>query len=149
MLDTDRFDDHAPSETLRPLVVLALEDSELYARLAYELTAFGFNVAVPVDEGRPPVVDGSAPDVIIVMLSARTGSGREWAQIFRDDGRFRGVPMVALAANVDRATRDLARRLGCAAVCLTTCSGDVLANGVRAVLGRSRVVEGLSNHCHA
>jgi DNA-binding NarL/FixJ family response regulator len=46
------------------------------------------------------------------------------------------VPIVAVAAEVGAATRDRARREGCAAVCLNTCPPDVLASGLRAVLER-------------
>jgi|SRR5579862_8057767 len=143
-----RVDDQLPLEPLRPQVMLALEDTALRARLAYELTAFGFNVALTDIEERRPLSDDDTPDVIIVHLSARPGSGYESGRPFRDAARFRGVPVVAVAADVDGATRDLARRLGCAAVCLSTCSGDVLARGVRAVLDRPGSVEGVATHCH-
>ena len=55
-------------------------------------------------------------------------------QRFKRDPGMRDVPIVAVAAEVGAATRDRARREGCAAVCLNTCPPDVLASGLRAVL---------------
>jgi hypothetical protein len=41
-----------------------------------------------------------------------------------------------VAADLDDTTRNVARRHGCAAVCLATCSAAALAAGIHAVLDR-------------
>ena len=116
---------------IRPLVLLAIDDDDVRARFAYELNASGFNVAV-TDR------TGARPSIILATLSAGNRGGGLSADISTGDPRFRGVPVIAIAPDASNETRDLARRHGCVAVCVTTCSGATLAAGMRAVLDRSR-----------
>ena len=120
----------------RPLVLLAIDDDELRARLAYELVAYGFDVAMTSVAATDEASADRLPDIIVTALAIESGTDRGAAESSWSDPRLRGVPVVTLAANASGETRDLARRLGCAAVCLATCSGDALARGLRAVLDR-------------
>ena len=129
----------------RPLVLLAIDDDELRATFAYELVAFGFDVAMARIVATDDASAGRHPDIIVMALSIASGTTRGAAGSSWSDPRLRGVPVVALAANATGATRDLARRLGCAAVCLTTCSGDALARGLRTVLDRAALLKHTTN----
>jgi len=116
-----------------PLVLLAVEDGEVSARFAYQLTASGFSV---VTDAATDLHDARRPDVIVAKFAATRPSGGLSIANASDERRLRGIPVVAVADDVGDSTRDLARQEGCAAVCLTTCSGAALAAGIRAVLGR-------------
>jgi CheY-like chemotaxis protein len=120
-------------DSSRPLVLLVVDDDELSAKFAYTLEASGFDVVMPEDEA-PVRTRAGRPDVIVAALFTRSGAGGLSARVVSSDPGARGVPVVAVAANVSDGTRELARREGCAAVCLTTCSGAALAMGLRAVL---------------
>jgi DNA-binding response OmpR family regulator len=122
---------------IRPLVVLAVDDDEMRAAYAYGLAAAGFDVTTAdEDAGRPWRASGDGPSIIVAGLSDQQHGGWMRVQQFRHDPRMRGVPIVAVADEVGAATRDRARREGCAAVCLNTCPPAVLASGLRAVLER-------------
>jgi hypothetical protein len=117
---------------VRPVVLLAL-DSELRARFAFELVACGFDVALIENTVSPTRLADRGPDIIVTALS--TEEGNQWSPLMlRRDRRFRGVPVVGIAADTSVATRSRAQREGCAAVCLITCSANVLAVGLRALL---------------
>ena len=119
----------------RPLVLLSIDDDELRAKFAYELTASGFDVAVlPVARG---VFAARRPDIILAGLDIQGRTGGLPASLSGGDAAVHGIPVVALAPDVTDATRDVARREGCVAVCLTTCNGTTLATGLRAVLNRT------------
>jgi len=118
------------SVAIRPIVLLALHDDDVRARFAYQLAALGFDVVMDMTSARR---DACRPDVIVAELAAApsgfaTGIGSE-------DGRLRAIPVVAVAEDVSDVTRAIARRRGCAAVCLATCSAAALAAGIHAVLG--------------
>lgn len=115
----------------RPLVLLAIDDDEVRARFAYELAASGFDVALTA-----PTT--ARPSIIVSTLSVENRGGGLPAEIRPGDPRSRGVPVIAIAPDANHETRDLARRRGCVAVCVTTCSGVALAAGIRAVLDRER-----------
>jgi hypothetical protein len=117
--------------SIRPLVLLAIGDDDVRARFAYELNAFGFDVAVMAPTA-------ARPSIIVATLSAENRGGGLPADIRTGDPRFRDVPVIAIASDASNATRDLARREGCVALCVTTCSGATLAAGMRAVLDRVR-----------
>ena len=121
----------------RPLVVLAVDDDETRAAYAYSLAATGFDVTTAGDTStwRSPA-DGR-PSIIVAGVSEKGRDGWTPVQRFKRDPGTRDVPIVAVAAEVGAATRDRARREGCAAVCLKTCPPDVLASGLRAVLDHS------------
>jgi hypothetical protein len=165
--DADSIDDvRFRPASIRPLVLLALDNPALRARFAYQLMASGFDVVVTDGAADPRYAARAA---VIVTESAATrlahssfvcrrrASARRTAGLkagrytdietaldgsllvgsASDDGRrLRSIPVIAVADDVGDSTRDLARREGCAAVCLTTCSGASLAAGIRAVLDR-------------
>jgi CheY-like chemotaxis protein len=120
---------------VRPLVLLVIDNDEVRARFAYQLAASGFEVAVT--DVAAGLHHADPPDVIVAALDAgRPGCGSLVAS-FATDRHLRGTPVVAVASDASAATRDLARQEGCAAVCLTTCSGEALGAGLRAVLDRT------------
>lgn len=115
----------------RPLVLLAVDDDEVRARFAYELTASGFDVALTA-------ATDARPSIIVATLPVESRGGGLPADNLFDDLRFRGVPVIAMAPDASNETCELARRQGCAAVCVATCSGAALAAGMRAVLDHAR-----------
>jgi hypothetical protein len=119
---------------IRPLVLLSIPDDELRARFAYGLTARGFDVTMTKVRTVRHQFASCRPDVIVAALNIQDGVGG-LSDIHGRDPGARSVPVVAVAPDVSEATRDIARREGCVAVCLTTCSGAALAMGLRAVLG--------------
>jgi hypothetical protein len=132
MPNAERVDDRLLRRTpIRPLVLLAIDDDDVRARFAYELNASGFDVALTAPTA-------ARPSIIVATLSAENRGGGLPAEIGTANPRFRGVPLIAIAPDASTATRDLARRQGCVAVCVTTCSGATLAAGLRAVLDRRR-----------
>lgn len=118
----------------RPLVVLAVDDEETRAAYAFGLTATGFDVTTAGDTTIWPSRIAGRPSIIVAGVSEEGRDGWMPVQRFRRDPLMRDVPIVAVAAEVGAATRDRARREGCAAVCLNTCPPNVLASGLRAVL---------------
>jgi DNA-binding NarL/FixJ family response regulator len=119
------------SAAVRPIVLLALQDDDVRARFAYQLTALGFEVVTHVTAD---LRNSCRPDVIVAELTvAQSGSGPP--RITSGDERLRAIPVVAVADDVNDTTRTIARRHGCAAVCLATCSAAALAAGIHAVLG--------------
>jgi len=116
----------------RPIVLLALQDDGLRARFGYQLTALGFDVVMQTTADWR---DSWRPDVIVAELTAAPLAAAHSNGVASDDERLRSIPVVAVAADVDDATRNIARRHGCAAVCLANCSAAALAAGIHAVLG--------------
>ena len=109
------------SDSIRPLVLLAIADDDVRARFAYELAASGFNVVTNI---ATDLVDVRRPDVVVADLTGDLSRERGLA----------GIPVVAVVDNVRDTTRALARHEGAAAACLTTCSGAALAAGLLALL---------------
>jgi NAD(P)-dependent dehydrogenase (short-subunit alcohol dehydrogenase family) len=105
------------------LVMLAIADADARATYAYELAAAGFDVTVTAPAAHP---DRKRPDVILAALSAQ----------LKRQSDADGIPVVGVAADISPATLDLARRRGCAAICLNTCPAGELAAGLRAVIER-------------
>jgi CheY-like chemotaxis protein len=137
MPDADSIDARrSRRELIRPLVLLVIDNDEVRARFAYQLAASGFDVAVT------DVVAGlhhaDRPDVIVAALDAERSRGGALVESLSNNRHLRGIPVVAVARDASAATRDRARREGCAAVCLTTCSGAALRAGLRAVLERQQ-----------
>jgi CheY-like chemotaxis protein len=124
----------APSAraAVRPIVLLALKDDDVRARFAYQLTALGFDV---VTQGTAGLEGACRPDVIVAELTASRAGGAPSTGLASADARLRAIPVVAVADDVSDTTRNIARRRGCAAVCLATCSASALAAGIHAVLG--------------
>ena len=118
----------------RPLVVLAVDDEETRAAYAYGLAATGFDVTTAGDTATWPSRVAGRPSIIVAGVSEEGRDGWMPVQRFKRDPGTCDVPIVAVAAEVGAATRERARREGCAAVCLNTCPPDVLASGLRAVL---------------
>ena len=132
MPNAQRVDDRLLRRTpIRPLVLLAIDDDVARARFAYELSASGFDVALFVPTA-------ARPSIIVAALSPENRGGGLPAEIRTGDPRFRGIPVIAIAPDASPTTRNLARREGCVAVCITTCSGATLAAGLRTVLDRTR-----------
>jgi len=107
----------SPHDSIQTLVLLAIADDEVRARFAYQLAAFGFNVATDVVRDR-------RPDVVVADLTRNVS----------DEQRLAGIPVVAVVDDVGDTTRTLARHGGAAAACLSTCTGAALAAGLRALL---------------
>jgi hypothetical protein len=120
------------SAAVRPVVLLALQDDDVRARFAYQLIALGFDVVIHPTADRQ---NSRRPDVIVVELTAAQSGGAPFNGTTSGDDAFRAIPVVAVADNVSDTTRNIARRHGCAAVCLATCSAAALAAGIHAVLG--------------
>jgi len=130
--DADSIDTRASrSAAVRPIVLLALQDDDIRARFAYHLTALGFDVVTHVTAD---LRDACRPDVIVAELMAAQSGGAPSSGIASGDERLRAIPVVAVANDVSDFTRSIARRHGCAAVCLATCSAAALAAGIHAVL---------------
>lgn len=130
MPKTTGLDQRRPiEEAIRPIVLLAIDDQQLRATFAYELMASGFDVVATAGARD---VTASRPDIILVELTA---SGR-----FASSVRVDGIPVVGIAPDFSEATRTLALRKGCAAVCVAGCGTAVLTRGLRAVLARSNAV---------
>jgi DNA-binding NarL/FixJ family response regulator len=120
------------SAAVRPIVLLALPDDDVRARFAYQLTALGFDV---VTYATADLRDTCRPDVIVAKLAAAQSADAPSTGIASGDQRLRAIPVVAVADDVSDTTRNIARRHGCAAVCLASCSAAALAAGIHAVLG--------------
>jgi CheY-like chemotaxis protein len=120
------------SAAARPVVLLVLQDDEVRARFGYQLTALGFDV---VTQTTADLRNSCRPDVIVAELTAAQSGSALPNGIVSGDERLRAIPVVAVAADVNDTTRHIARRHGCAAVCLADCSGAALAAGIHAVLG--------------
>jgi DNA-binding NarL/FixJ family response regulator len=119
----------------RPLVLLALHNDATRAMYAYGLSANGFDVITTGGVSTTPTHESaSQPDVIVVDLP--TGGDAGFARLLGRGVDTDDVPIVALIPNIGTASCDRARQAGCAAVCLTTCTADVLASGLREVLER-------------
>ena len=134
MPNAGRVDECRSGRSGTPLVLLAMDDDELCATFAYALIASGFDVAVTSIAASDGASASRPPDIIVATLPIPSGANGGAAGIWWSDTRLPGTPVVAIAADVSAATRDTARRLGCVAVCLSTCSGSTLATGLRAVL---------------
>jgi DNA-binding NarL/FixJ family response regulator len=116
-------------DTIRPIVLLAIEDDEVRARFAYQLTASGFDVVTDIAN----LLHAYRPDVVVAEFDGtRPSGGSSIANVSND--RLRGIPVIAVADDVSDITRTVARQGGCAAVCLTRCSSTALAAGIHAVL---------------
>ena len=120
---------------VRPVVLLAIRDQPARAAHAYMLSAVGFDVVIPDVTG--VAFSRLNPDIVLVdLLEFHEDADRSTKNFISDlPGE---VPIVALAPEVGRSSCEYARRAGCAAVCLTTCSAEILSAGLRAVLERSR-----------
>ncbi len=130
--DVDSIDSRPSARAaVRRTVLLMLRDEDVRARFAYQLTALGFDVVTRVTADRH---DGRRPDVIVAELAPSQSGGGSAAEIAAGDTRLRAIPVVAVVDDVGGTTCSMARRHGCAAVCLATCSTAALAAGIHAVL---------------
>lgn len=126
---------NADAVSTRPIVFVAISDRCARATHAYVLSAAGFDVVMPAATGE--TLSARPPDIVLIDLAdLRDDSHRRPQSSIRD--LLGKVPIVALVPDVGRSSCELASRLGCAAVCVATCSAEVLAAGLRAVLERSR-----------
>jgi DNA-binding NarL/FixJ family response regulator len=137
LLNLKRLVQHRPDGPQeRPLVLLALHNKATRAMYAYGLSANGFDVMMTGGASTTPT-RGSAPQPDVIVVDLPTGGDAGFARILGRDVDTDDVPIVALIPNLGTASCDRARQAGCAAVCLTTCTADVLASGLRAVLERA------------
>jgi DNA-binding NarL/FixJ family response regulator len=125
-----------PASPVRPLVLLAIDDEARRATYAYALSASGFEVAIDAN----PVLhrdDASAdrPDIIVADVSPESRRGWGFVQKLKRDRRTADIAVIAMAMDAGVGACQRARREGCAAVCRRACPPDVLASGIRAVLG--------------
>ena len=122
-------------DSMQPLVLLAVARDELRARFAYQLAACGFTVVTDLTN----LLDACRPDVIVAELDTSRSGGASPVANISHDTRLLGVPVIAVVDDVSALTQSVARKGGCAAVCLTRCSAMALASGIQAVLdGRER-----------
>jgi len=134
MLNTKSLNARADVLPIRRIVLLALSDQLVRAAYAYVLSAAGFDVVMP--DASDAVFSTLRPDIVLVDLRDLGDDANQNAQsVIRD--RLGDVPIVALVSDLGRLSCELARGIGCAAVCLATCPGEVLAAGLRVVLDRS------------
>lgn len=124
------IDTRPSGSAVRPVVLLALQDDGVRARFAYQLTALGYDVVTHLTAD---LRDTCRPDVIVAELTAAQSDGA--ASIGLTSERLRAIPVIAVVDDASDTTRNIARRHGCAAVCLATCSSAALAAGIHAVLG--------------
>lgn len=82
-------------------------------------------------------------DAIVLSVVAPHGLGWEECERLRSHSATSGLPLVVLSASVraDRANRDRARRLGCAAFVAKPCTPEHLAFIIRRVLAGERAIE--------
>jgi hypothetical protein len=78
---------------VRPIVLLALQDDDVRARFAYQLTALGFDVLTQVTVD---LRNSCRPDVIVVELTAAQ-SGSAPSNGIASGERLRTIPVVAVA----------------------------------------------------
>ena len=136
MLNSQSHDERLLRQSsTRPLVSIAVDDEETRAAYAYTLFATGFDVTT-TDDVNAARDNGSAklPDIIVADVSPGSHHGWDFVRQLRRDRRTCDIPIVAVTVDAGAASRDRARREGCAAVCVKTCPGDLLASGLRAVL---------------
>ena len=112
-------------------VLLIFARDDLRARFAYQLAASGFDVVTDIGSLRGP-----RPDVIVAEFDASTLGGMSPITDVSEQSGLSGLPVIAVTDDVGDLTQTLARRRGCAAGCLSTCSSTALTAGIRAVLGR-------------
>lgn len=116
-------------EPVRPAVLIAIKNDHVRARFAYQLTASGFDVMTDVGRNSD---DAHLPDVIVAEIVDVDRRGTRQMNASGNQ-QVRDIPVIAIVDDVRDVTR--ARREGCAAVCLTSCSAGALAAGIHAVLG--------------
>jgi len=128
-----------PDPITRPIVVLAIDDDQIRAMCALAVTLAGFDV-IAAERATTVRPDGWAPrpDLVVADVSSDSWHGWAFVRALKRDDRTSDIPVVAMAADLGAATRERARREGCAAVCPKTCPADVLASGIRAVLNGRR-----------
>jgi len=133
MLNTNSVNARADAPPVRSVVLVAIADQHVCATHAYVLSAAGFEVVIPDAIGAP--FSTRRPDIVLIDLGDLGEDADQSAKnLIRD---LRGdAPVVGLVPNMESSSR--ARRVGCTAVCLSTCPANVLAAGLRAVLGLSR-----------
>jgi DNA-binding NarL/FixJ family response regulator len=128
-----------PDSTARPVVVLAIDDDHVRATCALAVTLAGFDV-MAVDRANTVYGDPwpPRPDIVVADVSPGSRHGWTFVRALKRDERTSDIPVVAMAVDLGAATRERARREGCAAVCPKTCPAEVVAAGIRVVLnGRS------------
>ena len=128
-----------PDSTARPVVVLAIDDDRALAVCALAVTIAGFDVmaadratTVHADRWEP------RPDIVVADVSPGSRHGWTFVRALKRDERTSDIPVVAMAVDLGAATRERARREGCAAVCPKTCPAEIVAAGIRAVLNGRR-----------
>ena len=121
----------------RPLVLVVDDDHDARATRANALTGMLFDVLI-VDGVVKARTRASKmrPDIVVVGVASRGGSGWVLLRTLKRDPRTRDIPVVAVAVEATPAVRARSRREGCAALCLTSCPPDRLAFGLRNVLER-------------
>jgi two-component system chemotaxis response regulator CheY len=139
MPEVETFAGLRPDPITRPIVVLAIDDDQIRAMCALAVTLAGFDV-IAAERAATVHTDRWAPrpDIVVADVSSDSRHGWAFVRALKRDDRTSDIPVVAMAADLGAATRERARREGCAAVCPKTCPADVLASGIRAVLNGRR-----------
>jgi two-component system cell cycle response regulator DivK len=119
----------------RPLVLLIEGHEDSRAMYALALSAMGFDVVAVEDDAEAyRRAWGVHPDIIVIDLPMPNGDGWPFLQDWKQDGRTRDIPVVAVSAYVQPSLRERAERDGFAAFFPKPCPPDALAAGLRQVL---------------
>jgi CheY-like chemotaxis protein len=119
----------------RPLVLVVDGHVDTLALYSIALSAMGFDVVAASDGteafGRAWQVH---PDIIVTELELRQNDGWALLASLKRDSRTRDIPVVVVTSNSQPATRERARRDGCAAFFVKPCLPARLAQELRSVL---------------
>ena len=118
--------------------------AETLALYALVLSATGFDVVSAKDgteaHGR---VRETRPDIIVTEFPMPDDGGWQFLQDLKRSARTRNIPVVALSGNVKGPILGRAPREGVAAIFVTPCLPNELAEGLRRVLdGQTHAADG-------
>ena len=138
-------------EPVRALLITRSEDErELYS---LGLRGFGIGVTTARDAEEGTFIAGIREfDVLVLAVVAPRADGWRECEILRRHPATSGLPLIALSASLreDRANREHARRIGCAAFVGLPCLPEHLSIILRRVLSGEPYIEyvGLQSREH-
>jgi CheY-like chemotaxis protein len=127
-------------------LVLVVDDHDDTRELYVEgLVVFGFEAigAADCQQGYRQAW-GFRPDIVVTDLTLGRGEGWQLIQDLKREPRTRDIPIVLLTGCDAPSLRERAEREGCAGFFVKPCLPDELATGLRHVLDRTIVDEGVS-----
>ena len=120
----------------RPVVLVVESHEDTRALYALALSLVGFEVVAEQDGADAFRLAWEIdPDIVVTDLALPKYDGWQLLQDLKHDTRTRHIPVVAVSGYVEGSVRDRAERDGFAAFFTKPCSPDVLADGLRHVLG--------------